>query len=366
MDQTPDLPSDPQDPTTALIDGTTARATWSFGGDRVMASTQKLPEDARDALRWFFYYALENEISRQDAATLLKVDQTTIFRVYSGTYRDAAGKLIVPKKLVESIQTFRRIEEKRADLGKVPFVLTPTARRIWQVCDLVQTSNRIGSIWGTSQTGKTTALEEYRRQNNHGQTKMIRIEPQSGTHELMRQLGRECALSVKTSFDNLKHRVRRSVDHNNLIIVDEIHELAFTYRQRSKLSCIELLRWLHDVTKCGMILCGTNLWRDELREGKDKRFLEQIDRRGVFNVQLPSEPTDGDLRAIFGHYELTWPTGFALEMIRDVNRRQGLTAITEFLRFGKRIAKDEPLAWDHVVDAYLTITQLETGKDPRK
>ncbi len=328
-----------------------------------MNATKHYSADARDALRWFFFYCIDVDISRSEAATLVKVDQSTIYRVFTGTYKDGHGKRILPKTLLANIKSFRRIEGQRVTLGDVPFVLTPTAKRIWQICDLAVSSNRIASIYGKSQTGKTTALLEYKHAHNHGSTKYIRTEPSSGIHEMMRQIGKECALSPKTSYDKLKDRVVRAVDRNTLLIVDEIHELAFTYRQRSKLSCVEVLRWLHDTTRCGMVICGTNIWRDEMKDGKDKDLLEQMERRGVFRLQLPSEPTRADLKVIFKKaFNLDWPIGEAAEIVKETNTRQGLTAVTEYLRYGNRLASkaDEPLSWKHFEKAYAIISDLET------
>ena len=322
---------------------------------------QHPPQDAREALRWFFYYCIENEITRPKAAELVKSDQSTLFRVYTGTYTDPKGRSILPAKLVKNIQSFRRIEEKRSSLGDVPFVATPTAKKIWQICDLVTASNRVGFIWGDSQTGKTTALLEYKRRHNHGATKYIRVEPSSGTHEIIRQVARECALSERANHDALKHRVIRAIDRNTLLIVDEIHELSFTYRHRSKLSCFELLRWIHDQSHCGMIICGTNIGRDDLKIGKDKDLLDQFTRRGIFSVQLGAQPTPADLKAIFKQaFDLEYPSGEPLELIKAVNQHQGLTAVTEYLRFATRLAKkaDQPLRWEHFCKAHKIITGL--------
>ncbi len=112
-----------------------------------------------------------------------------------------------------------------------------------------------------------------------------------------------------------------------------------------------------------MVICGTNLWRDELREGKDKLLLGQMERRGVFKRHLSSEPTRADLKALFKKaFTLDWPTGEAAEIIKKVNTQQGLTAITEYLRYGHRLASkaEEPLSWNHFVKAHAIIKDLET------
>ncbi len=292
--------------------GNNARASWNMGGDQIMNATKHYPAPARDALRWFFFYCIDADISRSEAAALVKVDQSTIYRVFTRIYTDKNNRPILPKTLIANIQSFRRIEGQRVTLGDVPFVLTPTAATIWKLCDLAVSSNRIAMIWGKSQTGKTTALLEYKRKHNHGSTKYIRIEPSSGIHEMM--------------------------------------------------------RWLHDTTRCGMVLCGTNLWRDELKEGKDKLLLEQMERRGVFKRQLPSEPTRADLKALFKKaFTLDWPTGEAAEIIKEVTTQQGLTAITEYLRYGHRLATkaEEPLSWSHFEKAYAIIKNLETPPHER-
>jgi DNA transposition AAA+ family ATPase len=346
-------------------DGNNPRSSWNIGGDEVTQNTAHMAEEDREALRWFFFYCIESEISSTEAAKHVGVDHSTLHRVYRGRYVDDGGKKIVPAKLIRNIIDFRKEIEQHVKRDGVAFVLTPTARKIHQICELCAESNRIGSIYGPSQTGKTTALKEYQAAHNHGRTKYIRIEPASGTHELMRQLAIQCAISPKTGFDNLKRRIVKAIDKDNLLLIDEIHELTFTYKNRSKLSCVELLRWLHDMTGCGMVLIGTNIWRDELADGKDKHLLEQMERRGIFQLQLPPCPTDGDLRAIFKSVDLDWPQGETLEIVRDVNKTRGLTALTEFIRFGKKIAKKQGKAfgWEHFTKAYGIIAGLKSGKE---
>ena len=277
-----------------------------MSGDRVTQVTAGFSPAGREALRWFYFYCLDQDIPRNVAAERIGCESSTLFKVYKGSYLDAKGRPIEPGKMVEGIQRFRaEVESAQAQRARarraedVGFVLTPTAKKTWEVCELTAMTNRISFVWGASQVGKTMTLLEFKRQNNHGSTKYIRIEPSSVTHELMRQLARECAISAKTHHDALKERVVRAIDSRMLVIVDEIHELSFTYRLRSKLACFELLRWVHDKTRCGMLICGTNIGRDDLAEGKDKALLDQLRRRGVFQLQLGNQPNTGGLAGYF-------------------------------------------------------------------
>lgn len=348
----------------ATNDGNNARSSWSIPGDVAKAAVSHFEPDVRELLNWLYYWAISPKVAKSmdEVAELVRVDKTTIFRVYRGTYRDGGGKLIVPSKLVSGIKALKRVEDARRDDGKIPFVETQTAKRIFTVCDLALMRGRVGMIWGKSQTGKTSALQEYQRTHNHGQTKYICIEPSSGTHELVRLLAIACGLSPKGAHDEMKRRIIRCLDKNNLLIVDEVHQFAFTYRARSKLSCLELLRWIHDQTGCGLVLCGTNVWRDDLAKGKDKDLLEQLARRGAVKLQLPDAPTAADLAEIYKAFGLDKPTGDDADTMNDLAKRCGLTVVTETIAFGQRRARKagrESVCWDDVMAAHAILEDLE-------
>ncbi len=68
--------------------GNKARASWNMGGDQIMNATKHYPASARDALRWFFFHCIDAGITRSEASALVKVDQSTIYRVFMHTYTD--------------------------------------------------------------------------------------------------------------------------------------------------------------------------------------------------------------------------------------------------------------------------------------
>lgn len=344
-----------------------AKQTWNIAPEEVAQVTRNYDADARDLLRWFYNWAIISRPAKsiQEAAEAVDVDRTTIYRVYKGSYgKDGVGVQTIPNKLLTGIAKLRRIDELRREEGRVPFIHTGTTRRIFTVLERTLERGRVCMIYADSQFGKTTALKEFKRTHNHGQTKYICLAPGGGVHELMRALSLECGISPKSSMAELKDRIIAALDRHNLLIVDEIHQAAMTYQRRSKLTVIEILRWIHDQSGCGLALVGTNVWKDMLERDRDSAALDQVARRGAIKLQLPREIPESDLTEFYKAFNLPSPEGDMKKMMRAIANRSGLTVFTETLAFGQRQAKkrgeDWP-TWDDVEDAIETLKALENG-----
>jgi len=338
--------------------GATPRATWPFGGDHVMQATAQMQPKHRDAVRWLFFHCIENGLSIDEAAKAIRYDKTTVYRVCRGDYGAGLGKVVA------AVLSYKNTCDRRTGIPEGSFVETNTARKIWKVCDAAVAYKTIAFIFGDSQVGKTTALQEYARRNNHGQTKYIRMAASSGTQLMMKLLAEACAFSPKGCFENLRKRVLGALDENTLVIVDELHLAFFTYHSKARLSCLEVLRELHDRTGCAMVLCGTNVGRDEIDRGPQKEYLEQLRRRGVFRLQLPKYATQGDLNAIAKSFGLPPAEGEAADLVKQIIRANGLKAYTSYLQAAGRIASNtrRKLAWKHFIQAHDVIAKLSDSK----
>jgi DNA transposition AAA+ family ATPase len=340
--------------------GATARSTWSFGGDTVIRATKDLPEDQRDAIRWLFFYCVENDISMGDAADAIRRDRTTVYRVMRGEY---GAKL---DQIVEAIQSYRKLCMERSTIAQAEFIETTTARKIWKICDSALVYNSIAFIYGDSQIGKTCALEEYARRNNHGQTKYIRLPASAGVQLMMKEFAEACALSRNCCFEKLRERVLSALDRNHLVIVDEIHQTFASYHSRARISCLEVLREIHDRSNCGMVLCGTNVFREELQTGLHKKLLDQLRRRGIFELQLSAKPPKSDVRAIAATFGLEEPDPEAAQLVDDILGKHGLGKLIRFMQAGSRMARKQgrPLSWKHFVSAHDIIKRLSNKETP--
>jgi DNA transposition AAA+ family ATPase len=336
-------------------------ATLNVGGDKLKPKLAELVEskditaEQADLIWWYFAYAKDGDWSLRRAATEIGVDQTTIYRVFNCIY---GAKL---DNICSRIARFKRTVEVRGNINDIPYVETSIGRKVGQVCQASWASQSIAMIWGESQTGKTYALEHFTRTNNHGTTKYVRLPAKGGIQMVAKEFAKACYVSADSSFEGIRDRILKAVDSSNLVIVDEVHEAFISYQKTSAVSILEFFREIHDRTKCGMVLCMTNIGRDEIEKGKLSPVLKQLSRRGVIKLQLPDLAPESDFLLIAAKaFKLPRPEREDLEIVRTIRHQNGLGVFCHYLKMGARLAKNlgQTYAWSHFATAYNTLTAL--------
>lgn len=333
-----------------------------FGADKVYPTLQhqvsagQISQEQADLVWWFFAYGKDNNLSLGEQARLLDYDaSTTLYRVYKGTYE---AKL---DNVVSRIERFKRLSDERGRVGDVPFIETSIARKVHQVCNAAWMSQSVAMLWGEPQTGKTLALEEFARQNNHGATKYIRLPASAGIQLVAKVIAKACYVSTDNCFESLRERILKAVGPSTLMIVDEASQAFLCYQKGSAIKVFEFLREIYDRTHCGMVICGTNVLRDEIQNGKLQLMLRQLDRRGIIKVQLPDTIPLSDCNKIAREWlKLPAMEGEAKEIVQDLVRKTGCNAFVHYLKAAARLAANEKkeVTWGHFVRAYSIIRQL--------
>lgn len=340
--------------------GVRSSATLNFGGDKVLQTLQRqvasgeITQEQMDAVWWLFAYAKDSGLSLTEASRLLGYDAgTTLWRVFNGSY---GAKL---DNVVANINRLRK--ETHGRVSDVPFIETSIARKVAQVCNAAWQSQTIAMLWGESQTGKTWALQEFARTHNHGATKYIRLPATAGIQLVAKVIAKACYLSPDSAFEGLRERILHSISADTLVIIDEAHEAFLCYQKGSAIKVFEFLREVYDRTGCGMVICGTNVLRDEIMTGKLQLMLKQLDRRGIIKVQLPDVTPMRDCEKVAKEWlKLPPPEGEAREIVKDLVLKTGLNAYVHFLKAATRLATAEKVAvnWGHFVKAYGIIRSL--------
>lgn len=347
------------------------RASWQVSLDNIQAALSHEKEPVRELLVAAYRWCIDDRhpMSRAEFARRCNYSNNTIYRIYAGKYLDAETKarLPVPDDLIRNVKAFLDVEQQRFLAGRTEFVMTPSAKRIHVGCDLARESQTIVIMWGPSHIGKTWALRDYSTKNNHGRTILVELDAASGLGGMVRRIAESCGVSQHSNTNDLVNRIKRAITPNTLLIIDEVHLLHHTYRKSSFFSCIEVLRRIHDHTQCGMVLSWTIL--DNLRAASQGE-LQQVWRRGVHKIALPLMPTKGDISAILRHAGMEFPdrhetatagriTEKPYEVLHQVAKRDGLKAITERIRYARRLAgkSNEKVRWDHFIDAHIRIAR---------
>lgn len=328
---------------------------FNIPGDDVNQSTERLPADQKDMVRWLHAYAWNNNIHLDHLAEMLKrpdgksYDGNTLYRIFKGIYE---GKL---DKFCSSAASFRRVIEDRADITRAPFVMTRLAKRIFKICESAKIYQTIEFIFGESQIGKSAALEEFARQNNHGMTVYWRLPAGGGLRRSVEELAVACRISAQQKTVEVLRRAVRFFTSEMLLIVDEAHQMFLSENKQGKIETAELIREIHDRCKCGVVIAATPALQREIQEGKNKLLLRQLDLRSLGPNVLPSCPDHKDLNIFAAHYGLPPASADedALKIQNNVIAYEGLGRWLKRLMAASRIAarREEKLAWKHVIDA---------------
>lgn len=355
--------------------GNNVRASWNFSADNIRTNTSHFDADETEALIALFRWCTDDHhpMRIEEAASRLGCSSNLIYQLLTGKYRNPDKSLKGPsREFIRSVREFLALEAKRFALGRTEFVLTPTAKKIVTALDLARESQSIVFIYGPSHIGKTWAAERhYTPNNNHGKTLYCRMKAASGLGGMVRAMASAAGVSEKSNTADLIERIKNATSANTLWILDEVHLLANTYRRGSFFGCMEVIREIFDRTECGMALMFTIL--DDIEAAKQKE-LQQLWRRGVHKVPLPTMPTKEDLTAILKHNGLEWPAsgleitvGKIVDKPYDILRQQaknnGLKAITERIRYARKLSDRggaKGVTWQHFVEAHLRIEKQAT------
>lgn len=315
-------------------------------------SMGQVTEQQGETLFWLHGYGIDKNLSNVDLARKMKVSDGTVSQLFSGKYGAGDWSPMIAK--IEALRQVEENEQKNLDLG---FIETATAKTVFAACSSAMLDGMPAFIYGASHIGKTTALLEFQRRNNHGRTKYIRLGSRWSKGRFVHELAQACKVSRtrnKRGWE-LEYLVNNSLNRYNLLIIDEFHLAFETVAETVSKELVEYIREVFDRTHCGLVLSSTKVGLDDLENGKNKLLFDQLRRRGVVKVVLPDVPPVKDINAIARHFGLELPTGETLKRIKELLRTRGLGVFVTYLQKAHSLAGGKPMAWEnffYVNDGY--------------
>jgi len=185
---------------------------------------------------------------------------------------------------------------------------------------------------------------------------------------MVKSIAKALTVSTNTSYEKLIDDVIDALDDSRLLIVDEIHRVFTTYQKTSVMRCLDVLRYIQSKTHCGMVLCGTDVFRDELKRGDFFRYLKQLDRRGLYQLQLPAVPPREDLDLIAAHYGLAPASGRAEQLMEAIAHSDGFGRYCMRLLDAAELAanKKRKVSWEDFLEANRIADALSMGVEPKR
>ena len=224
-------------------------------------------------------YMQKHGISRAEMARQLSLSISVFSK-----YLDCRHKDSQPQHVDAVLHTFF----KRIDLigrqRQKNFLRLKTSAIVMERCEEARQQRELVVLYGPPGISKTFSLREYVRQRaDQEDSKVLLITVNSVTtpRALVESLCRLLALSTRKPAHALLERVIDQLNCDpHLIIVDEANHLD--------VAALELLRHIHDMTECGMVLVGTKRLFDLFTNGGRKsQDLEQLWSRVGIHDLLP-------------------------------------------------------------------------------
>lgn len=324
-----------------------------------MVALHRIDDDQGEMIFWLHGFGQDNNLPDSAIAERMKVSAGAVSQLFSGKY---AAEDWTP--MIERIEALKKVEDealKRLDLG---FIMTHTAKTIFNVCESALTDGMPAFIYGASQIGKTTALEEFQRTHNHGRTKYLRLGSKWTKARLVRELGWACKarnLKDKKAWQ-VEADIYKSLNRYNLLIIDEFHLAMETVNDQTSREMVEFVREVFDRTHCGLVLSSTKVGMEDLECGKNAMLFDQLRRRGVVKVVLPDVPPLKDINAIARSFSLDLPKGDVLAKVKELLKTRGLGVFVKYLQKAHSLAGSEPLTWErffYVNDGYAALASMK-------
>lgn len=312
-------------------------------GLRRLIAEGKIDEDGRELIFWLYSWMRDNNLGWTGAAAKTGISSTVLYHL---VHCDYAAKY---DSMLEKVAKFKRMEEERGKSLSLGFVKTGVADKIFRVCDAALYDGMPAFVYGSSQTGKTTALEEYQRTHNHGTTKYIRMGVRWSKRRLVREIARACKCFCDSAHScDLEERICATLTDRMLLIIDEFHLALETTTDLAAKEVVEFVREIYDRTHCGLVICGTKVAETGLEEGKFRLLFDQLRRRGLVKLVLPDAPPRADVNAFAKQFGLGAPTGETWAVVKGLLKRYGLGMYVKYLQKSYALAAGQkrPLTWD--------------------
>ena len=233
----------------------------------------------------------------------------------------------------------------------LPFVETRFAKRVWQTINYARKYGKITFVFGESQIGKTRAIREY--VSRTGGAYYVRM-PSSPTlrlfvHDFADALG----APERLTFPQRRRYILNRLSASDVVVVDECHQAILTERSINPTTAkiFEFIREIYDAVGCGLTLCSTNVFENEMTNGALSGVLEQCNRRSLVTLHCPSRPSAGDLAKFSAAQGLPEITDEARAVQAEVIKHECLGVWLTIMRMAGEIAASQgrSVSWDDVV-----------------
>lgn len=226
------------------------------------------------------------DVSLSRIAENLGLSATTISLWMAGTYKGSTSRID------RAITSYLKREKEKAELKKFEnkFIDTTNSKQIFKLCMMGLNDHRLCVLVGDSGFGKTTALQEFSKQNPG--TIYIEVDPTYNAKVLFSHLQKLLGHPGKGMLSDIYADCVESLrDTDRLVIIDQADIL--------NTRTLDDLRCLNDKAKVGVVLAGMPILVENIRGCRNQ--FAQIYTRICCNLKI-NQLRENDIRDIVMAY----------------------------------------------------------------
>ena len=224
-----------------------------------------------DIIQEFKEHIEKKNLTVASVARLLDISTTTLHLWLKGKYEGNSERI---EKLVKQ---FLQIQKERDNAPKsINFKMTRAAKIVFDTIRLAHVMNEMTVIVSRAGYGKTMAIKQYVARNRDAV--LIEARPSQQTYALVYELGKKLTVSIRNDSDMIFQRIVTKLQISPKVLIFDEAQL-YNYR------ALEMIRRIHDVSGCGVVLAGSYRLYDQML-GKDLKDFDQLFSR-VVRRELP-------------------------------------------------------------------------------
>ena len=323
----------------------------NIGLNMFRAGIKRYTEEEQELLEWLWGYTFDvlgnskTELTRQ-----VGYDYSFIYEVFTGRYDgelDTFCAAIMQLKMRAS--------------AKMPLVETVVVKRLLEAFDYAAKYSAMISVEGPTGRGKTYTAQYWARQNNHGRTRYIRVPSGCTRRQIVTMLCASCGIGTNGhKTPELEQRLFKAFTPRNVIMVDEAGHLVPRANSNGT-SAIELLRDLHDICGCAVVMIFTDDYLKEMKSGRLADYFEQFRGRIKYELAIPNKIFRSEVEDIVRNFTANPPQRLVELAYKTASARDGkLRTLFEDLRRASEWAKQSDREMQ-VGDLKLAVQWRESG-----
>ena len=295
-------------------------------------------------LLWFHQHLLDNNMTREQAAQAVRYDWNTIYQFLKGM---SSGSY---ENFCAAIQSYRKIAEKRQTIKQQTFCRNSISDLVFATLDYTFANRCMTLIVGDSGMGKSTTLQAWRDQNNHGASVYVDCPPIGGIKGFCGAIAHAVGVNKNLPVPSMLEAIARSFNPNRILLLDNMHR-ALPGDPRSAAKAFDVVQYVFDLSGCAVALSATARLDGQMRHSSYQ--FEQTTGRIGTPVYLPHKVGWDDVAGIVQQY-IPRPTAASREHCMTIAYGPGrIRQLVERLKLASRIAgkSKEAITDEHLLKA---------------